>query len=257
MDRQTIINRINKLMELAGNNPSEHEAASAAEKAQAMLAEYNLSMADLKATDKPMSDMFINEDYTTSGHPWRFGLGMAVAQLYFCAYYIRTRQQFGYDNPERTKHCFAGAQHNVAVAKLIFAYLVETIERLAQAGAKSVPKKEQSPYRVTFRTQASYTLQDRLIKRKRAAEKGDIQAVNETGEGTGKNLPALLSTYTQEKERVDEFLKETFGEMKKKKTSGKTTFHSKGLVDGREAGKSIGLDPQVGKSEQRRISNDF
>jgi hypothetical protein len=249
---QAVISKIQKLMALAGNNPSEAEAAAAAEKAQALLAEYNLSEADLKAADKPMSDMCVSADYRTpTPNNWRFGIGRAVAELYFCAYFI-------YENKSDSSvtHCFAGAQHNVAVARHFFAYLVETIERLAQAGSRGVTAKEKSPYRVTFRTFASITLQNRLDKRKRDAEAGNIQSVNDDG-SAGKNLPALLSLYTQEKERVQSFLDDTLGKMKKSKGSrGKqAAFNAKGLVEGRAAGESIGLDTQIGKSDQKRISN--
>ena len=44
MSREKIIERIRKLLALAGNNPNEAEAALAMEKAQAELALHNLSM---------------------------------------------------------------------------------------------------------------------------------------------------------------------------------------------------------------------
>lgn len=48
LDMEKIVAKIQKLFALAGNNPSEQEAASALLKAQALLAKYNLSQADVE-----------------------------------------------------------------------------------------------------------------------------------------------------------------------------------------------------------------
>lgn len=240
---KAVILKIQKIMELAGNNPNEHEAASAAEKAQAMLAEYNLTMADImKAGEQPMSDMCLDASYKTDSYKWRLGIGTAVAQLYFCAYFFRPVER---NRPvNNVYHCFAGERHNVAVATLMFRYLVETINRLAREGAKSLPDKERSPYRTTFRQQAALTLRYRLIERKQQAEEGNIQSVE-----TGKNLPALLSMYEREKQKAEDFIATTVGKLKTVKAK-LTTFHEKGMEDGREAGKNISLDTQIGGQQK-------
>lgn len=47
-DMEKIVNKVQKLFALAGNNPSEQEATAALLKAQALLAKYNLSQADVE-----------------------------------------------------------------------------------------------------------------------------------------------------------------------------------------------------------------
>jgi len=48
MTREKLAERIRKLLALAGNNPSEAEAAMAMERASALLAEHNLTMAEVE-----------------------------------------------------------------------------------------------------------------------------------------------------------------------------------------------------------------
>lgn len=46
MDREQLMEKVNKLLALAGNNPSEAEANAAMAKAQKLIAEYNLDMSE-------------------------------------------------------------------------------------------------------------------------------------------------------------------------------------------------------------------
>lgn len=251
LTQQQLIDKINKIMALAANNPNEEEAASAAAKAQALLAEYNLTHADLdRAGKQAMSDIFVNDTCESDNYPWRVGLAAAVSQLYFCGYFYRNMPKY------RRQHVFIGQRHHTDIAKSIFEHLCDAVNRLAREGAKTVPKKEQSPYRATFRPSASMRLQNRLIRRKRAAEQGEIKAIEVADNGavteTSRNLPALLSTYKQEEERVESFMEQNY---KIKKTKVRmTNIHAKGAEDGRRAGETIGLDPQIGKGEQRGIA---
>lgn len=251
LTQEQLIAKINKIMALAANNPNEEEAASAAAKAQALLAEYNLTHADLSKADKPMSDTFVFESTKTKRWTWEPGLGLAVAQLYFCAYFHRD-----YRNEDMRQHMFVGAKHNTEIAWLMFEYLSKTTQRLAQAGCKGLPKREHSPYRTEFRIQCSLRLQNRLIKRRRQAEQGEAKAVEIMDDGsaveTTRNLPALLTTYKQELDRATSYMNSKY-KIKMVKTKLATGLHAKGAADGARAGEAIGLDPQVGKSNQRHI----
>lgn len=252
MTREKLIDKINKIMALAENNPSEEEAASAASKAQALLAEYNLTLGDLKEADAK-TDISTDGDYVTTQTPWHLFLGPAVAKLYFCAYFFRNLPQ------SRRQHCFVGTQANTAVARGMFAYLIGAVNRLARDGCKKLPPAEHSPYRTTFRVHATMRLQARLNERRQAAEQGKIKAIEVADDGTttetNRNLPALLSTYKAEEERVYAFMSKEYPIMKKSKAK-LSTIHAQGMLDGRAAGDKIGLDPQVEKrAAQRRIAN--
>lgn len=52
MNKEALMKKVEKLLALAGNNPSEEEAQAAMLKAQKLIAEYNLDMSNLSSEDK-------------------------------------------------------------------------------------------------------------------------------------------------------------------------------------------------------------
>lgn len=242
-ERAKLLDRIRKLLALATSS-NENEAAAAAEKAQAMLAEHNLSMLDVKTSDGDdmMKDVIIDNTIVTSSHPWRRPLGVVVAQLYFCSYFYTVLR-----GKSTNVHSFVGADHNVMVAVVMFKYLLETIDRLAREGAKKVPKSEQSPYRVAFRSACCVRLCHRIQDRIAAAKRGEIK-----GEG-GKAL-VLASLYDQAQHMLDKYLEQKIPGLRVKKNNLKTMIHAQGGIEGYAAGNTIGLDDQVaGVGKHARI----
>lgn len=242
-ERAKLLDRIRKLLALSASS-NENEAAMAAEKAQAMLAEHNLSMHDVKASDGDdmMKDVIIDNTIVTSSHPWRRPLGQAVARLYFCTYYYSIQQ-----GKSINIHSFVGADHNVMVAVVMFKYLLETIDRLARKGAATVPKSQQSPYRVAFRSACCVRLCHRINDRINAAKRGEIVGVS------GKAL-VLASLYDRTQHMLDKFLAQNVGKMKQGRNHLATTIHAKGGADGYQAGDKIGIDDQVaGAGKHARI----
>jgi len=238
--KEKLIDRIKKLLALAGNNPNEVEAAAAAEKAQELLALHNLSMADVKSTSQDKDEVELQGGLYTSAHPWRRPLGNAVAALYFCKYMYRPYSG-------KNEHLFIGTKANIAVATMMFSYLFETVDRLAYAGSRAVPQHEKSPYRVAFRAAAVLRLTKRIHDRIRAAKQGQVKT------SEGKNLPALLDLYEKHSLATDEFVKQAFPSVKQTKSSLRTSLHSRGSAEGAAAGDSIGLDQQIGSGMQKRI----
>lgn len=119
MTDEKIIDKIRKILELSKNNPSKEEAEAAALKAQKMLAEYHLSVADIE--DFEGADD-ITEDYTDVGgtKKWRWLLAEAVAKNFRCKYYAKG-----------SFVVFYGHAVDVEVAKETFEYLF----RVAHKGA--------------------------------------------------------------------------------------------------------------------------
>src|SRR5512147_128379 len=81
-----IIAKVQKLLALAGNNPNEAEALAAMERAHAILAEYNLSLADVK--EGSQEDAVVNNDLVTESQIWSRPIYDACAKLYFCGYFF-------------------------------------------------------------------------------------------------------------------------------------------------------------------------
>ena len=226
-----LIDKIRKLLALAGS-PNENEAASASEKAQALLAEHNLSMSDVKSGTEKGADFIINGDTVTNARPWRRSLGATIAKLYFCTYFFTT---VGSDD----RHSFVGEKHNIEVARLMFEYLTKTVDRLSRDGSRKVPAHERSGYKTSFRWACSQRLCHRLMDRIRDTSQ------HETKTATGNTLPALASLYDQTKRQLDIYIEQKVGKMRPSRTKAK--FHNaRGTMEGREAGNSIGLDAQVG-----------
>jgi hypothetical protein len=240
--KEKMIDKIRKLLALA-SSPNENEAAAANEKAQALLLEYNLSMSDVGTTEDEVGDEPITADVNgvTSAEPWRRPLANAIAQMYFCKYVYVTWH--GKDT-----HTFIGTKVNAEVTKLMFDYLHETVNRLARAGARSVPKHEQSPYRVSFRAAATRRLCIRIYDRIQEAKRGGVIKT----EG-GNMLPALLSMFEKANAATAAFMQEKYGKNLKTKNSTLRDLHSRGTSDGHAAGGSIGLDPQVRSSANLRL----
>lgn len=230
-EQERVIDKIRKLLALAGS-PNENEAAVASEKAQALLAEHNLSMTDIKSGTEKGSDFIIDGETITNARPWRRSLGSAIAKLYFCTYFFTT---IGGED----RHSFVGAKHNIEVARLMFDYLTKTVDRLARAGSRNMPKREQSGYKTSFRWACSQRLCSRIAQRIHDTK------THETKTATGTTLPALASLYDRVGKELQTFMDAKYPRMRTSKVKAK--FHNaRGTEEGRAAGDKIGLDVQVG-----------
>ena len=124
---QSVIEKIQKLLALAGNNPNEHEAASAAAKAQEMLREHDLQMADVDVTMDPRTAGITQTERETlrqRGKPggWKWDLYRAVAATSDC-------WPMGYDH----NAYMVGRKQDVEIASYLYDYLAREIERLQKA----------------------------------------------------------------------------------------------------------------------------
>lgn len=242
-ERQRMIDKIRKVVALS-TSPNEAEAAAAAEKAQAMLAEYNLSMSDLN-TDQKDEDLVIieDDDAKTESVPWRRRIASGVAKLYFCTYFytfvkeVAPTRGCGYIRSD--KHTFIGEQHNVAVAKMMFKYLGDAVERLSGEAALAYPTRERSSYRTSFKLACATRLYWRMHERIEASKRGEVKS-----EG-GKNLPALLDLYTKTGQQLQTYMQQKHKKLGKSRSTSNITRHAAGWNDGEAAAEKIGLDPQV------------
>ena len=117
-----IIERIQKLLALAAS-PNEHEAASAAAKAQALMLEHDLAMDQVETkVDKRVAG--IGQTYhhlRQRGKPgnWKIALYAAVAKTSDCWVTVGS-----------TSGSMIGRKIDIELAEYLFAYLVATLERL-------------------------------------------------------------------------------------------------------------------------------
>lgn len=251
-ERDKVIDKVRKLMGMA-TSANEAEAAAFAEKAQALLAEHNLSMSEIAASEKPDDgDFEMDSDLETDSRPWRRSLATMTAKMFFCQYfythkYIPTKtRKCGY--VRKDIHTFVGAPHNIVVAKLMYQYLTATIVRLSDEGAKKYEPKQRTAFRTSFQHSCADRLAQRIANRIAAAKKG--QVVSET---TGTNLPALLSLYDQSEKSVNAFMEKELGRaLSVGGRTGKITSQE-GAAAGRAAGDKIGLDDQIATKDVKAL----
>lgn len=245
-DNSKILERIKKLLALAGNNPNEQEAAAAMEKVQAMLAEHNLSMSDVATHDKAEDGFTIDSTMETDSRPWRRNLAATIGKMYFCTYFFSYRKRYtkarkcGYIRYD--VHNFVGARHNVAVVHLMFAYLNETIDRLARDGASQLSNiKIRTPYINSFRHACANRLCHRIQDRIAAASRGEVK------KSDGSSLPALASLYDSTQLQLQSFLKEQMGDAVGANNDANRSKSTSllGKIEGDKAGKTVSLESQV------------
>jgi len=240
--RAKMIDKVRKLMALS-TSPNENEAAQAAEKAQTILAEYNLSMSEVE-TDGKVEDKFITSSRVrTPSVPWVRYVAGAVGRMYFCKYYYTHEyvtdlsRQCGY--VRKDMHSFVGASHNIEIAEMMFQYLIEAINRLSKEAIRNVHRVHRSGYDSSFKKACALRLASRIKDRIEAAKAGTVKS-----ETTGTNLPALRSLYESNEKALTTYMEDQGTKLGKGRKSGSLS-NAQGAADGRAAGDKIGLDPQV------------
>ena len=113
-NKEKIIEKIRKVVELSKNNPSEEEAKAAALKAQEMLAQYHITMADIEDTEGE-DDIAEVEVAVPNGKKWKYELARAVSKNFRCRHYLLG-----------TKYIvFYGHEVDAKIASDVFKYLFE------------------------------------------------------------------------------------------------------------------------------------
>lgn len=119
MTEKNIISKIEKLLALAGNNPSEAEAQVAMLKAQKLMAEYNLDMAQFK--DQPQEKKEAVTEYFKGYHNtgWAISLAKVICDNFRC----NLLRAAGYGL------VFVGLKEDVAICKAVFTFAVNTLDK--------------------------------------------------------------------------------------------------------------------------------
>ena len=245
-----MMKRIRSLLAMSRGTANENEAAVAAAMVQKLLVEYNLTESDVEQRDSSGKIIEDNDLMTSSSNPWRRSLALACARLYLCDYfwqhvYVPTsNRKTGYIRGD--KHTFIGLPHNVVVAKEMFVYLVDTIERLASDARKTKTKAvvgSLSAYEHSFRTACGTRVTIRLW------ERYNEQTAPPAGLLVKSNVPAL---YTKLSAEVNEYMEKNHKEIKVRPPRGKHSSLA-GALDGRMAGDRVGLDTQISDTDRTRM----
>ena len=216
-----IVDKIQKLLALTESS-NEHEAALAAEKAHELLAEHNLSMAQVEsASKKEKLNEQVGHTSATSklGARWVRNLWLATARLYFCEYlYSRGNH--------KTYHTVIGSEANTTTACHMAEFFTQSVVEMSKGSSSQS----------SFRTGCALRLVARLNEMRKLAQEQPVTASNKS------NLPAL---YEQTKEQLDNYISDTLGELKNVPSRNFSIADSNAYDAGRKAANSIGLNTQT------------
>lgn len=254
-----LLERVRKLLTLATHaNTSEAEAAAAMSRVNVILAEHNLSMAEVEVH---VGSPTAAEAASGRGHRLKRSfekyLWMAAAELNFCDVFFMSGSYYAgskwrgveFDNRSDAKHwaCVIGKPLNIEVVTLMAEYLISTVNRLARDGAKVVAPASRPNFRKNFRVACSRRVLQRagqlVIQRKRGQQDEHSK---------GSNLPALMSLYETEQKAVVQFMEDQRIKIRTSKSRVRMD-NFLAAEAGRRAAEGISLNQQVtGASETRK-----
>ena len=232
----TIVCKVRKLLALAHGGGTEAEAQLAAERAHALLAAHNLTLADVSEKDR-WGDRVVDRDFVDGSRDlWPADVWHATAALYFCEYFYTRIVDAG--RPLGLRHNVVGRKHSVRITKLMAEYLVDTINRLAREHGLRVQAEERRSYRHSFRIACARRLSERLWERRRATEKSPTRGPSDT------TLPALASLYTTEM-KANRAMMDDLAIRLGHPEGGDRLTHAGGADAGAKAADQISLNPQL------------
>jgi len=196
MIEDKIIDRIRKILALAGNNPNEHERDTAMKMAQKLLAKHNLSMEEIEFSGQAAEEVIEDGDLYVP-HSYIKTLSVAVGKLYFCnTLRIVSRSH-------RQRFIFIGRESNVATSREIFAYVIKAIEAEARTQARRQSDIGFNRYVRSFCNGASVTICDRVRQLLRETE----QQRHPTS--TGRDL-VLADVYAQRQAEAEKYIAQRY-----------------------------------------------
>jgi hypothetical protein len=134
---KTIIEKVKKILSLAGNNPSEEEAQSAMLKAQEIMARHGLSMDDLYLQERLEAEV-THDSLTEYGKTswWLKSLAGIIADNFRCNAYLGHKIG-GYN----TRIKLIGLREDVELAKEVFAFATKYLSHYSSKYIEKHRKK--------------------------------------------------------------------------------------------------------------------
>ena len=239
---ERIAERIRKLLALANNNPSEAEAAIALERASALMAEHNHTMAQVEAHGSTEGRVEEKHKSSYRRQTWARHIWGAVSRLNFCMYYYQANQRGKVWGREVDEHTVIGTRANVETTKAMVEYLISTIERLARESG-FWGERDLHAFKLGCAQRLAVRL--RLLKDKRVAAKRP---------STPTTLPVLADVYAAHKAANEELYTRIHGEKPRFAAGSPLGSRSANAYErGQSAGSKVSLNTQVGRGSTRAL----
>lgn len=161
--RDKIIERARKLLALADRNANEHEAALAAAKAHALLADHDLNITCVEEAQVSSSDLR-QVDVMEAGSvaTWKKELATGIAASFKVGAMQTTsyvEDEYG-DLMRRKVLSFVGLEADTILARETFVYLAGVVDRLAKRHAGGMGKAYSTSFRIGCATRLSARLRE-------------------------------------------------------------------------------------------------
>ena len=237
----SIIEKIQKLRAITQQRGATEQEAIAAQQAMfTLLAKYNLEISQIPDNEPGRPDSTINVESTERpSKVWQQLLYTAVATLNFSQCFTL-----------RASINIVGTRANRIATFEMAGYLIQTVERLAEEAAATVPGDERRRFRHSFSEGCAARIYERLEQMRLAAQVGRMKAADPNS-----LLPALADLYQSSRARIDDFITVHFGKLHHH-THYASAGHNGGYVTGYNAGDRVGLHRQVGgKRVYKRLTN--
>jgi hypothetical protein len=168
-----VIERIQKLLNLAGNNPNENEAAVAASRVQELLIKYNLEMADVEGHqsigENIMADRFDMGAKRYCPFRWMVVTAQGVGDVTFVeVLYTISMRTF----------TFVGTPTDIQAAKELYWWLRDQIERLGEEEMRRVKNDRSIWNKKTYRNNFLVACAGRVSARLREEQRRQLDIQN-------------------------------------------------------------------------------
>lgn len=179
-----IIDKVEKLLALSANNPSQEEAQVALDMAHQLLEEHNIEMALIEQkSGKPSLDGQRADQHSNGAlYKWQASVWESSAKLNFCMY-SRVK---GLAKGSKYQNRLIGRPENVIMTKHMAEYLQQAIERIAREWAKNRGLNIFASDAIIFREGVADTISTRLSslrwEREQEARRREQEAA---AQGTG------------------------------------------------------------------------
>jgi hypothetical protein len=236
----SIIEKIRKLRAITEERgATEEETLAAQQRMFAMLAKYNLELAEIPDSEPGKPETAIeSESAERPSSVWKQLLSTGVAHLNFSECFTL-----------RGSIYIVGTRANRIATFEMAGYLVQAVQRLADQEAWEVPRDERRRFRHSFAEGCTNRIYERLEQMRLEAQAGRMKS-----EDPNSLLPALADVYQSNRARVDDFISAHFGRLHRH-THYWSGRHNGGYVTGYNAGDKVGLHRQVSGKQKRLIAS--
>lgn len=227
MVNQTLISKIEKLLEMGRRGGTEHESQIAMKKVHSLLAAHNLSMEDVENAKEPDETVGV-ELCTEQGipRPYRRNIISGLCKLYFCKLVLNTRRSIKYGEKG---YFIIGKPSNVIVVKHMAKYIIDLCDNLAKKEGGS-----DRHFRTSFKNGFGGRVFERCLDEIERAKKGEVK------DDAGKAL-ILHPLYSKSDKEISTWIKNEWGGLGGTFGGRSRSRNAKGYNAGSAAGSKVSL----------------